>query len=162
MVLGLTHYHTIPTFNNPEKEGFCLVTSIFSFSHNVFTLPKTNLNFSATFFFFVSKNFQFGNLLCGKGLNVAQMIKYSHITHLIFGSIFSSPEHKVFRVSYCDSAESVVCHASSVVHRPWSTFWLVCALEATIIVRLSWNMVRMFVWMTSHTNFESGSCWVQT
>ena len=41
----LSYPHTIPTFNDPEKEGFLktlwekdkmLVTSIFSFSHNVF------------------------------------------------------------------------------------------------------------------------------
>ena len=45
MTLLLTLYHTIPTFNDPEKESFwkhcgekenMLVTSIFSFAHKVF------------------------------------------------------------------------------------------------------------------------------
>ena len=46
----LTLYHTIPTFNDPEKESFwkhfwekekMLVTSIFSFSQNIF-YPSEN------------------------------------------------------------------------------------------------------------------------
>ena len=50
LLFWLTPYHTIPTFNNPEKnkkrkkknfrkhcgKGKMLVTSVFSFSHNVF------------------------------------------------------------------------------------------------------------------------------
>ena len=32
----LNFYHSIQIFNSPEKEDFCLVTSIFSFSQNVF------------------------------------------------------------------------------------------------------------------------------
>ena len=33
------------------------------------------------------------------------------------GAVFSSPEHEVLMVSYCDSAVSVVLCVSSVVHR---------------------------------------------
>ena len=44
--------------------------------------------------------------------------------------VFSSPEHEVLRVSYCDSDASIVQCASS-------TFWLVYALEATSSVPLS-------------------------
>ena len=33
-----------------------------------------------------------------------------------FPSVFSSPEHKVFRVSFCDSAVSVVRFALSIVN----------------------------------------------
>ena len=42
--------------------------------------------------------------------------------------IFSSPEHEVLMVSYC---------AVSGVRRPSSTFYLVYALEATVLVRYS-------------------------
>ena len=41
----------------------------------------------------------------------------------VLGAFFSSPEHEVLRVSYCDNVVSVVRRASS-------TFWLVYALEA--------------------------------
>ena len=51
---------------------------------------------------------------------------------------FSSPEHKVLRVSYFDSASSKVFCAAS-------TFYLVYVLEARFLVLLSWNLVRMFV-----------------
>ena len=44
--------------------------------------------------------------------------------------IFSSPEHEVLMVSYCD-------RAVSVVRRPSSTFYLVYALEATVLVGYS-------------------------
>ena len=51
----LTLYHEIPTFNNPKTEA--LVTSIFSFSHNVFYpslyefqfLVKFNLSYANAF-----------------------------------------------------------------------------------------------------------------
>ena len=67
----------------------------------------------------------------------------SFCSHLIFPQgFFSSPEHKVLWVSYCDSAVSVVCRAAS-------TFCLVYTLEATFLVRLSWNLVKMFVLMKS-------------
>ena len=44
--------------------------------------------------------------------------------------VFSSPEHEVLMVSYCD-------RAVSVVRRPASTFYLVYALEATVLVGYS-------------------------
>ena len=46
------------------------------------------------------------------------------------GDLFSSPEHEVLMVSYCD-------RAVSVVRRPSSTFYLVYALEATVLVGYS-------------------------
>ena len=52
-------------------------------------------------------------------------------------SIFSSPEHEVLMVSYCDRAVSGVRRPSSVVRRPSSTFYLVYALEATVLVGYS-------------------------
>ena len=58
-------------------------------------------------------------------------------------SFVSSPEHKVLRFSYCDSAVSVV-------RRPSSTFWLVYAVE----VRLTCNFVRMFVLIKSRTSWK--------
>ena len=51
---NLTPYHTIPTFNDPEKESLfktlwekekMLVTSIFYFSHNVFNPSLTEFQF---------------------------------------------------------------------------------------------------------------------
>ena len=49
----------------------------------------------------------------------------------------SSPEHEVLMVSYWDSAVSGVRRPSSVVRRPSSTFYLVYALEATVLVGYS-------------------------
>ena len=45
------------------------------------------------------------------------------------GPLVSSPEHKVLRMSYCDSAVSVVHHQLF--------FWLVYALEATFLAPLA-------------------------
>ena len=50
---------------------------------------------------------------------------------------FSSPEHEVLMVSYCDRAVSGVRRPSCVVRRPSSTFYLVYALEATVLVGYS-------------------------
>ena len=52
-------------------------------------------------------------------------------------------------MSYCDSAVSVV-------RRPSSTFRLVYVLEATVLVQLSWNFVRMFVLINSQTILKMG------
>ena len=64
-----------------------------------------------------------------KGCHVSDSgaIQGHHGPLIIF---FSSPEHKMLRVGYCDGAVSVV-------RRPSSTFWLVYALEATFLSRLS-------------------------
>ena len=62
---------------------------------------------------------------------------------------FSSPEHEVLMVSYCDRAVSVVRRSSS-------TFYLVYALEATVLVGYSWKLVRMFVLMKSRTSSKMG------
>ena len=51
--------------------------------------------------------------------------------------VFSSPEHEVLIVSYWDSAVSGVRRPSCVVRRPSSTFYLVYALEATVLVGYS-------------------------
>ena len=70
---------------------------------------------------------------------------------MLVTSIFSSPEHEVLMVSYCDRAVSGVrrpssvvrrasCgvrRASCVVRRPSSTFYLVYALQATVLVGYS-------------------------
>ena len=55
----------------------------------------------------------------------------------INGQIFSSPEHEVLMVSYCDRAVSGVRRPSCVVRHPSSTFNLVYALEATVLVGYS-------------------------
>ena len=73
---------------------------------------------------------------------VTSIISYSHF-------VFSSPEHKVLMVSYCDRAVSSVRRASS-------TFYLVYALEATVLVGYSWKLVRMFVSMKSRTSSKMG------
>ena len=51
--------------------------------------------------------------------------------------VFSSPEHEVLMVSYWDSALSGVRRPSCVVRCPSSTFYLVYALEATVLVGYS-------------------------
>ena len=57
---SLTLYHTIPTFNNLEKEAFLkplwekkkmLLTSIFTFSHNVFYPFQSKFSFSNNVFY---------------------------------------------------------------------------------------------------------------
>ena len=53
----LTLYHTIPTFNDPEKEGLensektrkCWLPAFSPFPTIIFTPAKTNFNFSVTF-----------------------------------------------------------------------------------------------------------------
>ena len=55
----------------------------------------------------------------------------------------------MFRVSYCDSAVSVLQIAVS-------TFYLVYALEATFSVQLSRDLVRMFVLFKSRTSLKMG------
>ena len=67
----LTLCHTIPTFNNPESKPFeyivekekMLVTSIFSFSHNVFYPLQSNFLFFRHIYFVVCKCFNFGLVL---------------------------------------------------------------------------------------------------
>ena len=63
---SLTLYHTILTYNNPKKGGFLktfwkrekvLVTSIFSFSQNVFCPSETNFNFKVKFILLSAKAF---------------------------------------------------------------------------------------------------------
>ena len=65
----LTLYYIIPTFNNPEKERFSkhcgekekmLVTSIFSFSFNVFYSFKNKVQFLSHNYFVICKVFHFG------------------------------------------------------------------------------------------------------
>ena len=57
-LIFLTLYHTIPTFNDPEKEGLenikgkrekCWLPAFSTFPTIIFTLAKTNFNFSVTF-----------------------------------------------------------------------------------------------------------------
>ena len=66
---GLTLYHTIPTFNDFEtgrllktlwEKEKMMVTSIFSFSHNVFYPSQNKLQFLSHIYFIVCKNFQLG------------------------------------------------------------------------------------------------------
>ena len=66
---SLTLYHTVPTFNDLEKEAFwkhsgekekMLVSSIFSFSHNVFNPLRDKNHHFKYFDFVVCKCFQFG------------------------------------------------------------------------------------------------------
>ena len=64
--------------------------------------------------------------------------------------LFSSLEHEVLKVSYCDHAVSVV-RASSVVN-----IYLVHTLEATVLFQSSWNFTRMFVLMISRTLSDMG------
>ena len=91
--------------------------------------------------------------VCGWGWGVLFCIA----TVLVFkGVFFSSPEHEVLMVSYWDSAVSGVRRPSCVVRRPSSTFYLVYALEATVLVGYSWKLVRMFVSMKSRTSSKMG------
>ena len=64
----LTLYHEISTFNNPEKRKLLktplekdkmLVTSIFSFSHNLFYSPHHKILFLSPIYFVICKCFQF-------------------------------------------------------------------------------------------------------
>ena len=64
----LTLYHTVPTIYDPEKKSFenimrkgkMLLTSIFSFSRNVFHPSEYTFQFLAIIYFVVCKSFQFG------------------------------------------------------------------------------------------------------
>ena len=66
----LTLYHTIPTFNDPEenfmktsfKKEKMLVTSIFSFSPNVFYSIKNKNHHFSNSAFVVCKSFEFGRV----------------------------------------------------------------------------------------------------
>ena len=62
--------------------------------------------------------------------NIATSLIEKRTNEYVGRSIFSSPEHEVLMVSYWDSAVSVVRRASS-------TFYLVYALEATVLVGYS-------------------------
>ena len=75
----LTLYLTIPTFNDPEKEGLenrgktrkCWLPAFSPFPTIISTLPKTNFNFSVTFILSSPNAFnldKFKNLLVGKKL----------------------------------------------------------------------------------------------
>ena len=80
---SLTLYHTVPTFNDSEKEVFrkhcgkrrkMLVTSIFSFSHNVFELIKNRSHYSNNILFVVRKCFEIAQvqkLSFGKEVNIS-------------------------------------------------------------------------------------------
>ena len=77
-VNALPLYHTIQTFNDPEKEGFwkhcgkrrkCWWTSIFSFSHNVLFPLQKKFNFAAIFIF-LSANPLTGLKICCLGKNI--------------------------------------------------------------------------------------------
>ena len=91
-----------------------LVTSIFSFSHNIFKR-------------LLSRGRQKSEL-CGKELNlvctfciflkcIIALVIYHFIFFLWYEGIFiSSPEHNVHRMSYCDRSMSGVCLSV----RPWT------------------------------------------
>ena len=68
VIKGSTLYHTIPTFNNPKKEAFwkqlwkkekMLVTSIFSFLHNIFYPSWTKYEILSYNYIVICKYFQF-------------------------------------------------------------------------------------------------------
>ena len=101
-----------------RKKEKLLVTSNFSFSHGVFKSTADSK----------SKN------LFGKTLSHFIFISYFIFYFMKLLTVFSSPEHEVLMVSYCDRAVSVVRRPSCVVRRPSPTFYLVYALEATVLV----------------------------
>ena len=73
-----------------------------------------------------------------------------------FVNFFSSPEHEVLRVGYCDSAVSVVRRPSSVVN------FLACVRSrghnfSLIIMKLGQNVCLDKIL----DEFENGSCWVK-
>ena len=71
----------------------------------------------------------------------------------VASQVIGSLEHKVLRVSYCDSAVSVVRHATSI-------FYLVYALShifSPIIMKLSQNICLVEI----SDQFKNGSCWVK-
>ena len=70
--ISLTLYHTIPTLNNPKKKKIALktlwekekmlVTSIFSFSHNVFYPSQSKFQSFIYIYFVVCKCFNLGTV----------------------------------------------------------------------------------------------------
>ena len=67
---------------------------------------------------------------------------------MLVTSIFSSPEHKVLRLSYCDHAVCVVCHLLSTIYPLYALVgWLVVLRFNTILTAkvISWQSVpRVF------------------
>ena len=57
----------------------------------------------------------------------------------------------MLKVSFCDTGVSGVRHPSSVVRQH-----LVCTLEATVLVQMSSNLVRMIALMNSRTSSNLG------
>ena len=75
-----------------------------------------------------------------------------NINNVLF--FFSSPEHEVLMVSYCD-------RAVSGVRRPSSTFYLVYALEATVFLRILMKVGQDVCLDEISDEFENGSCGVK-
>ena len=63
----------------------------------------------------------------------------------LFPTIFSSPEHKVLRMSYCDHSPSVGVRCLSVVH----SHFLVYTLASTNINQSAPNLVQMYMTIRS-------------
>ena len=81
--MNLTHYHTIPTFNAPEKEAFrkhcgkrrkCWLSAFSPFLTMFSTLHKTNFKLSITFILSFANAFNLDQskiLLSGNGLKIS-------------------------------------------------------------------------------------------
>ena len=63
-------------------------------------------------------------------------------------TFFSSPEHEVLRVSYCDHSSSVGVRRPPVVH----SHFLVYTLASTNINQLAPNLVQMYMTIRSRMN----------
>ena len=84
----LIHYHTIPTFDAPEKEAYrkhcgkrrkCWLPAFSSFPAMFSTLHKTNFKFSVTLILSSAIPFNFDKpklLSFGNGLNLQQIILF--------------------------------------------------------------------------------------
>ena len=85
----LTLYHTIPTFNDPDKRSLLktlwekekmLVTSIFSFSHNDFYPSKKECLFLKYIYFVVCK--------CVEFLTVLKLVVWYRVKKPFFSRLF--------------------------------------------------------------------------
>ena len=63
--------------------------------------------------------------------------------------IFSTPEHKVLRVSYCDHSPSVVVRQSSIYPSVVCSHFLVYTLASTNINQSAPNLVQLYMTIRS-------------
>jgi hypothetical protein len=83
--------------------------------------------------------------------NYIWLLLYLHISKVVT-NFFSSPDHKVVKVSYSDGAVSVICcRALFVINN-----WVVNSLAVTVLIGSLSNFVRMFVSMKYRSSSKMG------